>query len=322
MFEGDYHQMRDGRISARPGMLFLLCIKDRHAVERIYVYIYLPDDIWYGTGAPPMVREQGWHRILRNYVDGWAVLSRVQRVVRACTEGQLAIQEELHRLPPRLNATPSESPDVYDSAFQALAHFRDIANQATGNITELTNDSIRRAFGAWANNVAESTSTDYEAVVAALGDALAEPTPHTGGELQDHLQELASWLPDEHGERLAENELEIVLQVCDNIRQHVADERHTRTWQFNVLRELGMSRRRARPAMQDRSLTEIFVTNNYETAVDYLDRYYDFRGPSVEDVERVLTEIANEGEAKRRQRPPSVENRLARNIRLGRRRNA
>lgn len=322
MFEGDYHQLRDGRISARSGSLFLICVKDRRAVERIYVYIYLPDDIWYDTGIPPIVRGQGWHRILRNYVDGWTVLSRVQRVIRACTEGQLAMQAELHQMAMLTTHGAAPDPEIGATFVQALAHFRDIANQATGDITELTNDSIRRAFRAWATNVAESTSTDYDAVVAALSDSLAEPTPHTGGDLSDQLSELASWLPDEHGERLAENELEIVLQVCDNVRQYVADEQHTRTWQFNVLRELGMPGRQAREAMQDRSLTEIFMSQNHMTAVSYLDHYYDFGSTTAADVKQVLTRIANEGEAKRRQQPPSVENRLARNIRLGRKRNA
>ncbi len=322
MFEGGYHQLRDGRISARPGMLFLVCIKNRRAVERIYVYIYLPDDIWYDTGTPSVVRGPGWHRILRNYVDGWTVLSRVQRVFRACTEGQLAVQDELHRMTPELlGSLDVPDPEIRSTLIQALAHFRDIADQAIGNIVELSNDTIRRAFRTWADNVAESTSTNYEAVVAALGDALAEPSPHTGGDLSDQLQELASWLPDDHNERLAENELETVLQVCDNIRKSVDDERHTRQWQRDVLIRLGMQRRRAREAMQDRSLTEIFVSQNYETAVNYLDRYYDFRRPTVEDVERVLTEIADEEEVKKRQQLPHVENRLARNIRLGRRRN-
>lgn len=323
MFEGDYHQLHDdGRISARPGTLFLVCVEDRRAVERIYVYVYLSDDIWYDTGAPSVVREQSWHRILRNYVDGWTVLSRVQRVVRACTEGQLVVQAELYRLAPQPHRPDATSTaEIRETCVQALAHFRDIVSQATGNITELTNDSIHRAFRAWADNVAESTNTDYDSVVAALGDALAEPPPHIGGDLSDQLQELAGWLPDNHVEQRTEDELEAVLQACDSIRHRVADERHLRDWQFNVVRDLGMKRRQAHAAMQDRSLTEIFVANNHEAAVDYLDRYYDFRRPSAEDVERVLTEIADEGEAKRRQRPPSVENRLARNIRLERKQN-
>jgi len=315
MFAGDYHTMEGGAIQALPGSLFLVCMQDRNKVEHISLYLYLPDDIWYDTGMPPMVRQAGWHRMMRNYVDGWAVLSRMQRIVRACTEAQLVLQEEIHRSRRRaVDADPSDS--VVHT--QALAQFRDIAERASGNITELTDDTIRRAFRAWADSVAASTRTDYEAVVAALGNALAEPTPHTGGDLETHLSDLASWVPNNNLAYLDTRELERILQIYDNVREAVRVESRQRDWQYSVLLQLGMPRRRARNAAQDRSLTEQLVGNHFETVVKYLERFYDFRKASVERVEQIITNTPRDGEGER-QHLPTVENRLARNIRLGRR---
>jgi len=312
MFAGDYLEIRDGQSAVRPGTVCLICIKARGGTERVHVYVYLPDDIWYQTNTPPLVRQPGWHRIMRNYLDGWTVLSRAQRVVRACTEAQLAIHDDMAAL---------DAADVLqrDAYVGALAHFQEIASAATGDIVTLTTDTIRRSFRSWADRVASSTGTNYDEVVTTLSDAIAEPTPHTGGDLHDTLKELAVWVPNRDLEHVGDAELDEILQVCENVQQAVRDERHTKGWQYAVLVRLGMRRRSATNASEDRSLTEILIGNHYETAVNYMDRFYDFRGTTPEDVERVLNEIANADtakKAKKRHKLPRAENRLARFIRL------
>jgi hypothetical protein len=275
------------------------------------------------------MRESGWHRILRNYVGSWTVLSRVQRVLRACTAAQIALQETIQdeNRAHFEEITGIQVPEPADiaAAHAAADHFQEIANEVTGNITEMNLDAIRRSFRSWANNVAEFTETDYDRVVEALSEALTEPEPQTGGTLAEQLQELHAWVPDEHiGEVLADDELEMVLQVCDNVRAAVRDERHQREWQYDVLTRLRMPRRRARDAARDRSLTEILIANEHEAAVDYLERFYDFNRTSAGAIERTLNAVANEeGATERRQKKlPTTENRLARKIRLGRRTNA
>lgn len=320
MFEGDYHRLAHGRIYARPGNLFLISVKDRRDVERVCLYLYLPDDIWYNTGMPSIVRIQGWHRIVRNYADGWAVLSSVQRVVRACNEAQIMLQNALQAATIRAGSVAvSDGPET-ERTRTAIAHFRDISEQAAGNITELTADSVRRSFRAWADGVAQATAADYDTVVTALSDALTEPTPHTGGTLEDTLRELAAWIPDRDLGDLENDDMDTVTQICDNVRTGIRDERRMREWQFRVLRRLGMTRGRAQDACNDRSLTEIFVGQHHETAVNYLDRFYDFRKTTPEAVDQALTAVADASQATKRRDRPSTDNRLARNIRIGRNR--
>jgi hypothetical protein len=320
MFEGDYHQLTGDRINARPGSVFLVCSKDRRGDEWIRVYIYLPDDIWYDTQTPPVQRVQGWHRVVRNYISGWAALTKVQRVVRACTLAEVALQEAFHA---GLRGTEDEgeaeiTPEM-TQIMSAIEHFREIAARVTGDINELTEDAIRRSFRSWADGIAESTSTSYDAVVATLSDALVEPTPNTGGTLAEQLQELESWLPERSSVAdIDEDELVLVMQVVANVTHAVKEERRQREWQYDVLRRLGMNRRKARDAAQDRSLTEILVSEVYETAVNYLDRFYDLRNINPDTVEEVLRVVADKDMAKERQHLPTGENRLARRIRIGR----
>lgn len=319
MFEGDYHQLSGDRINACPGSVFLVCSKDRRGDEWIRVYVYLPDDLWYDTQTPPVQRTHGWHRIVRNYISGWTALTKVQRVVRACTLAEVALQEAFHAgLRGTEDEGEAEITDEMTEIMGAIEHFREIATRVTGDINELTEDAIRRSFRAWADGVAESTSTSYDAVVSTLSDALVEPTPDTGGTLTEQLQELASWVPDRGPlEHLDKDELTQVILVTDNVRHAVAEERQQREWQFNVLRRLGMNRRKARDAAQDRSLTEVLVAEEYETAVNYLDRFYDVRDINPDTVEEVLNVVANQRAAER-QHLPTKENRLARRIRIGR----
>lgn len=318
MFEGDYHQLVGDRINARPGSVFLVCSKDRRGDEWIRTYIYLPDDIWYDTQTPPVQRVSGWHRIVRNYISGWTALTKVQRVVRACTLAEVALQEAFHAELRGSEDFEAEITPELQATMDAIEHFRSIATMVTGDINELNEDAIRRSFRAWADGVAESTSTSYDAVVNTLSDALVEPTPDTGGVLAEQLQELDSWLPTNTSvANLDEDELTLVMQVVANVTAAVRDERHLRQWQFEVLRRLGMNRRKARDASQDRSLTEILVANEHETAVNYLDRFYDVRSINPATVEEVLQVVANNG-ATERHELPTKERRLARRIRIGR----
>lgn len=320
MFEGGYVDVASGAIDARPGSIFLISTGGRRRnprnVEHIHVYIYLPDDLWFDTGAPPTIREQGWHRILRNFVASWTVLSRVQRIMRACIEGRVIMQEDMHRIEREAWPNPA-SPLELATAASAAIHFSEIANRITGDIEELTNDSIRRAFDVWVVGVCRSTGSDRNDVVEALSNALVEPEPQTGGDLAEQLQALGSWLPDrDMTTSLDGDELVLAQQVVDNVQVSLRDERHQREWQYTVMRRLGMSRRGARMVSLDRSLTEILVGNHYDTAVNYLDRFYNFRKTDADSVERVLAEVANEGATKELRELPPTENRLARNIKL------
>jgi len=345
-FEGEYVRTnKQGRgpneheyARIRPGSLLLTCVKNRQGHEHIVVFMYLPEDIWWQTGFEPVVRSTGWHLLVRSHIQSWVALSRVQRIVRACMEATAEARNLLYERTDEEHDDEYEAllaaitHDEYEALLAAITHMQDIVNTVTGNIRELTHDSIRRSFDAWAHSIEETTQASRDEVLGLLSEALVDDTtdvpeiPHLNDLLDRLLNAVA---PDGslRPSRMGRDDLEQVSTLVTNIASSVHVEREVRTWQLNVLHTLDAQLQAKHNAgMQIITISDLTVDRDFTAALqrgarhaaEYLN---DTRRipATAEDISVALSNAVQQGTEQPSATAPSAENRLARNIRIGRR---
>jgi len=232
-YSGGYVTIVDGRAFVRPGMLLLVCRREREGHETVSLFVYLPHDMWHQISGRPVVRAVGWHQLMRNQINEWAVLSRPQRVLRACTEASVDVQEMLFNT--------REGTDAHQQLQAALVHLNEISRIATGDDVELSEDSLRRSFGAWLARTAELLDTEEETIAVAIREAFPIPeTPNPTG-FMELLGVLAEALDNNSTyalNNLSEVELSHIQMVLSSINTEVTNMHRARIHRGNFLTQI------------------------------------------------------------------------------------
>jgi len=76
---------------ATVGDVILACYHHRRMAEEMRLYVALPDSLTYHVNTGKIMRETGWHRLMRPIARSWLAMLPIHRIVRACIEGTTEI---------------------------------------------------------------------------------------------------------------------------------------------------------------------------------------------------------------------------------------
>jgi len=320
LFVGSYVYLRDTALNITPGDILLVCTRRRGGPEVVHLLIFVNDDVWYEAHESPVTRAQGWHMLLRGPARSWTILSRRQRIFRACSEAMTSLAHEIH-------LATSGGSDAPVTTINALEHFTEIRNQVIVTTAQHSYEEMRIALDDWLTSTAVASGRTRVDLVNSLLSAderqMLSPDTAIATPLAEAIADLAYVLGHAgvlDDPRAADSELEDVQAACDHVSRLLDEERCARNLLMAAFTTLGMKPVTAFSAARDAMLRRILETRDYAASTRYmLSNYMDGTTFTAEQVQQAM-ESATQISA-----PvvlPGTENRQTRNIRLGRRRDA
>jgi hypothetical protein len=104
----------------QPGSVLLICDeKDK----KLSTWIHLPLNTWYDTAFGRVPWAAGWAQVMRRHINSWVILSRAQRVVRACRSAFIALDaatETVSNGNTRLRDSFESTRELYDRILNAV----------------------------------------------------------------------------------------------------------------------------------------------------------------------------------------------------------